>query len=371
MKIVYVVDYFPPHIGGVEELFGNLAKELSPKHEIDVLTMALPGTKLYDDSQGYRIHRAKCASRYTFAAKFPQAARLMRKADIVHTTTFIPTGTTWLGRWLADVPVVTTFHEIWRDFFFKVQPFPSALFNYMMEWSMCTLYKDTPVVTPSFYTKRALVKFGFSERNIDVIPPGIDHSAFNSRTKPFRKFEDPTYLFYGRPGLSKGLEYLLEAAPLVAQEMPGAKLMLLVSRSDRDYAKVAGKIDALAKRGLAISLEPQKSATGVASIIRAADVVCVPSLSEGFGLTAVEPQACGVPVVATRAGSLPEVVKGGILVEPRDPAALADGIVRVLRDRNLRQRLGRKGIAFAEKLTWQTTAKRYLKKYESVVEGRR
>src|SRR5204863_670546 len=75
-----------------------------------------------------------------------------------------------------------------------------------------------------------------------------------------------------------------------------------------------------------------------------ADVYVSPSLMEGFGLTLAEALACETPVVAAEAGSVAEVVgPGGILVPPRDPAALADAISGLLQDCELRRELGRRG----------------------------
>lgn len=94
------------------------------------------------------------------------------------------------------------------------------------------------------------------------------------------------------------------------------------------------------------------------SIYRRADLVIQPSLMEGFGLTALEAMACGVPVLAARAGALPEVVGlDEALFDPRDPAELAGRILALMRDPDLWERHARHGLARAPEFTWTRSAR--------------
>jgi glycosyltransferase involved in cell wall biosynthesis len=106
-----------------------------------------------------------------------------------------------------------------------------------------------------------------------------------------------------------------------------------------------------------------------------AEVAVVPSLYEGFSLPAIEAMACGVAVVATTGGALPEVVgvdgETGLLVAPDDPGALAGAIARLLDDPALRSRLGAAGRErVINRFTWQVTAVGTAACYEAVLEGR-
>jgi glycosyltransferase involved in cell wall biosynthesis len=94
-----------------------------------------------------------------------------------------------------------------------------------------------------------------------------------------------------------------------------------------------------------------------ATLLASAEIVCVPSLFEGFSLPAAEAMACGVPVVATTGGALPEVVgDAGVLVPPGDSAALTRALVDLLDDPAARARKGQAGIARAGRLSWRRTA---------------
>ncbi len=97
----------------------------------------------------------------------------------------------------------------------------------------------------------------------------------------------------------------------------------------------------------------------LARLYRGAELVVQPSLGEGFGLTALEAMACGVPVVASRASALPEVVGcAAELVDPLDPADIRRGIERVLADRELRASMARAGVERAKSFNWDAVASR-------------
>jgi glycosyltransferase involved in cell wall biosynthesis len=109
----------------------------------------------------------------------------------------------------------------------------------------------------------------------------------------------------------------------------------------------------------------------VVGFYRRAEVAVVPSLYEGFCLPAAEAMSCGLPVVATTAGALPEVVEdgeSGILVPPRDHSALAGAIKRLLSDKPLRQTMGEKGKERVQRhFTWEEATRKTLEVYREVL----
>jgi len=363
MQVLFILEYFMPHIGGVETLFDNVTKGLVKRgDEVMILTSMVPGSKPYEVSEGRTIYRVKVPFRHAFAFAFRKAARLAKEADIIHTTTYVGTGTTWFARKLVKKPVIVTFHEVWGKLFFKFQNPVVGGINYLLEGFICRAYRNDTLTCPSEATKRAMVEKGLPEENIHVIPHGIDHSIFNRSVRPMKRWDCPTYLAFGRAGISKGIEYLVEAVPEISKAVPGSKLILMLSRKDR-YSKIISKVRKLGIMDKVIFLQPRSSASGVASVIKSCDVVVVPSLSEGFGFNAVEAQACGVPVVASNVGSLPEVVKGGILVEPRNPKKIAEGVIMLLKDKALRERMGTQGAEYAKRYKWETAVDSYIKLY--------
>jgi glycosyltransferase involved in cell wall biosynthesis len=104
----------------------------------------------------------------------------------------------------------------------------------------------------------------------------------------------------------------------------------------------------------------------LAAVYSMADLFVFPSLYEGFGLPPLEAMACGLPVVASSAPALAEVLDGAaLLVDARDVSALADASARALRDRRLRSRLRRQGLERASQFSWQRTARGTVAAYEA------
>ncbi len=96
----------------------------------------------------------------------------------------------------------------------------------------------------------------------------------------------------------------------------------------------------------------------------AADLFVFPTFYEGWTSPPLEAMACGVPVVASNASSVPETVgDAAVLVDPNDPAAIARGMCRVLEDASLRQALTAKGFARAALFTWEKTVKSMVELY--------
>ncbi len=101
-----------------------------------------------------------------------------------------------------------------------------------------------------------------------------------------------------------------------------------------------------------------------------AEALVFPSLYEGFGLPVLEAMACGTPVIAANAASLPELVgDAGLLVAPRDVEGLAEAMLRVLQDAELREELSRRAMKKARKFTWEEVARATLDAYQWVVEN--
>jgi glycosyltransferase involved in cell wall biosynthesis len=136
----------------------------------------------------------------------------------------------------------------------------------------------------------------------------------------------------------KGQRHLIDAAKVVVQQVPDARFIIAGEGELRSALERQIKDYHLEKHVLLAGFRPD-----VLSLHKAFDIFVMSSVTEGLGTSLLDAMAAGKPIVATRAGGIPEVVaeeETGLLVPPRDHEALADAIVRLLKDAGLRRRMG-------------------------------
>jgi L-malate glycosyltransferase len=141
----------------------------------------------------------------------------------------------------------------------------------------------------------------------------------------------------------KGQRYLVDAAHLVVQNVPDARFIILGDGELREHLEKQVHEHHLEKHVLLPGFR-----TDVLGCIKGFDLFVMSSVTEGLGTSLLDAMACGRPIVATRAGGIPEIVEDGVngaLVPPRDAASLAAAIVRALKDEGWRRRMGEAGLA--------------------------
>ena len=224
--------------------------------------------------------------------------------------------------------------------------------------------RSSRVVTISEFSKREIVELlGVPEDKIRVVPSAPNISEDMAEIKDVRakfQIEGPYILYVGNLEPRKNLVRLLEAfARLKSERTVPHRLVLAGGRGwnneDFDRALAASPYrDDIVLTGYVSTAEKN-------ALYRFADVFVFPSLYEGFGIPPLEAMHWGCPVVAADAASLPEVVgDAAVLVDPLDPAAIAERLRRVLEDREYANRLRDAGLRQAEKYTWDDSARRLL-----------
>ena len=198
---------------------------------------------------------------------------------------------------------------------------------------------------------------------------GVDYDFFNPEKYDGEEIRKKLgldkkfiYFFYGRPGISKGLEFLLKAVPIISKQIKNSVLVAIVSKDPtyrKQYSKMLSLIKRLGIQKNVVILKPV-SRRELPNYIKAADCVVVPSLTEGFGFTAAEACAMGKPVVASNTTSLPEVVSGKyVLVKPRSAEAIAKGIEMVYNRKFIKCKL--------KKFELKDNINNYLKIYKKLI----
>jgi glycosyltransferase involved in cell wall biosynthesis len=205
------------------------------------------------------------------------------------------------------------------------------------------LYKISDKVLPvcRFNTSWERI-FGVDSGKIEVIYNGIDPEVFRPGEKPERWRDIPTVVAAARIIPLKDIETMIRACAIVRMEIPDVKFIVYGSL-DADPLYTRKCVDLIRRLKLEDNFILAGHHSNPAEIYNEGDISILSSISEGFPYTVIESMACARPVVATDVGGVREALEGfGIIVKPRDPRALAEGVIRLLRDPELRETLGRR-----------------------------
>jgi glycosyltransferase involved in cell wall biosynthesis len=408
-RIAFLIYRGNPRCGGQGVYTRHLTRELvALGHSVEVFSgppwpeldegvgfTPVPGLDLYRDPDPFRVpHPREFGDRYD-AAEFAvmcaagfgeplayslRVHKLLTQRrddfDLVHDNQCLGTG--MLGLLDDGWPLLTTLHHPitvdrqlalshttghWARFTTK------RWFGFLrMQVKVARRLPAILTVSQSSRTDIA-AQMGVALDRMTVVPVGVDHTVF-------RPMEDVTPV-PGRLMVTsssdvpmKGLVPLLEA---VAKLRTERDVELVVIGKPRPGGRVDKALDRLSLRDCV------RCVTGIsdhelARLYGEAEVAVVPSLYEGFSLPAIEAMACGVAVVATTGGALPEVVgqsgETGVLVPPDDPGALAAAIAELLDSPRDRARLGAAGRErVMRRFTWQVTAKGTAECYDALFAG--
>lgn len=236
------------------------------------------------------------------------------------------------------------------------------------------------ILTPSGYVKSKIVeKYGVDSKKIAVTyEAGLLAEGGKVRSEKERVAEDvlgrfrippPYFLYVGNVYPHKNVGRLLDAVKILNEKIgQSAHLVLAGARDDDHVFRERLEKQILEKDVLKyVTLTGFLSDPDLIDLYRGATAYVQPSLSEGFGLTSLEAMSLGTPVVEADATSLPEVGgEAALYFDPYNPLDMAEKLSQVLRDKQLRAQLSRKGIARAKQFSWEKLAKETLKVYEAV-----
>jgi glycosyltransferase involved in cell wall biosynthesis len=213
------------------------------------------------------------------------------------------------------------------------------------------------VVTYSEYTAGEICEvFDWPAERVHAVPLGVDCERFRppqpDEITALRREYGDYVMAVGLFTPRKNLPVLVEALAALPQLQ-----LVLVGRPSDGSAELEASIERAGIRPR-VRLLSNLPSERLSALIGAARVFAVPSLYEGFGLTALEAMACGVPVVCSQASSLPEVAgDAALLVDARSSEALAEAIRRVVDDEPRAADMRRRGLARARELSWESSAR--------------
>ncbi len=355
MRILTVSDVYYPHPGGVPEHIYHLSIELIKRgHEVLVLA---PEMGKYEGTlpDVIRVGKAipiianRSSSRVAFSFDIQKRVRdiVRRKFDIVHIHGLVPVLPLLALKYSNSKNVVTVHAAHERNIAYSISK----------GWLKRYVEKIDARIAVSEVAKKSI--FPFFPGDYIIIPNGIDTNRFNPEIEPLKEFEGKfNILFVGRFEQRKGLKYLLSAFPMIVKEVPDARLIIVGS----GYLNIPESDNIVVRKSISSSLIPRFYASS--------DVFCSPAIgNESFGIVLLEAMASGVPLVASSIPGYRCVVRDGetgVLVEKQNPNSIAKAIIKIAKDKDLRNKLSKNGREYALKFSWDKIAERVEEVYMSV-----
>lgn len=345
-------------VGGTEKQVANLTKRMDRRtFDVSFACMNRWGEMIQEieDRQGIAVSEYPLESLYELNAfrqqwRFAQELRRNR-TQILHSYNFYANMFSLPAAKLAGVPCIVA--SI-RDMGIYLSPM-----KLQAQKLVCRLADR--IVVNADAIRDWLVEQGYPSAKIVVIRNGVDTSRFGGRSDGAALRRQlgipmgvPLVVMLARLNPTKGIDCFFEAAAKIRERHPDAHFLAVgecYTRNDIGEIVVDERYRReLQDRVTSLGLTDRVHFTGlrkdVPEILAAAAVSVLPSISEGISNTLLESMAAGVPVVATRVGGTPEVIRDGeqgLLVPPGDPQAIADATLAVLGDPALAARLGAEG----------------------------
>ena len=339
-RVLFVIDELD--IGGTEQQILELVKRLDRAVYLPMVCCFRPGRVSREiEMAGIPVFTLPKRGRLDVGL-IAGLVRLMRRERVDLVQTYLITANTWarLAAILARVPIIISSErnvDMWED------PVKPVIGRWLDRWTYATIGNSQAV-------KDYLVRKGLRPERIRVIYNGVDSGRFEEPAAP-----EATRAGLGIPAHhsvvalvarlepQKDPRTFLEAASMIVQKLPAVSFVVIGGGTMQPDLEREAHALGLGKR--IVFTGPRRD---VPSLLAACDVSVMSSVKEGMSNTIMESMAAGKPMVATRVGGNAELIadgETGFLVPPRDAAALANAIERILADQALGRSMGRRARA--------------------------
>ncbi len=308
---------------------------------------AWKGCAPVEDVGGVEVHRTggKFLFNFTVWLRVRSWIRKHRIDVVLDDSNKIP----FLLPWFTATPTVAQIHHLFGRVLFHETALPMAVYVLAFESLMPTAYRRARVLTGSLSSQAELIRKGFG--NVEIAPEGADLALYRPPADAAKRGN--IILYVGRIKKYKGLDVILDAAATLKPAFPDLELKIAGSGDD---------VPRLKERAKALGMESWTQFLGFVSEARKVElygearVALNSSLKEGWGLTSIEANACGTPVVATDVPGLCDSVRNGEtgwLVPFGDAPAFANALRRILGDAEAAEAMRERALAWAGGHTWE------------------
>jgi glycosyltransferase involved in cell wall biosynthesis len=369
MKIAFVYDGLYPYLkGGAERRYFELATRLSARHEVHYITWRHWGAARSAHHEGFTVHgvgaprpfygedgKRTVSEAGEFALRLLPALR-QRRYDVIDcsATPYLPLYSCWFAARTTRTPLIATWHEFWGDHWKAyLARRPAVAHVARLVEAGCRPLGDVRVAVSPFTAQRLAAGRGGTTAR--VVGNGVSIDAIK-RTPPSGEPSD--IVFVGRLIEDKKVDVLLHALRMLVDEFPGLRCTIVGDGPERDQLeRLAASLSLSANVRFAGRVEDGQTF----GVMKAAKVLALPSIREGFGITVIEAQASGcVPVVArgphTAAPDLVHDEVDGLVCDPT-AESLAAGLATLLRDPALLASMQAQAQRSAAKWDWDRLAR--------------
>ena len=245
-----------------------------------------------------------------------------------------------------------------QDIWYSLSEMPVTIRSLLKELLRASFHESFVILSISESIRKELVEvYSVPSEKVLVYKYKIS-DIFNphvpSELKRTFNPDGPVVLTVCRMAPQKGLQYLVEASQAVVKKVPNVRFVVRAYASEPEYRiEFLNLINDYNMQDHFKIIEEFSPYEEIPRYMAASDVFVLPSISEGLAVVILEAMACGVPVIGTKIGGISDVVineYNGLLVEPRDVQSLADAIIRVLSDENLRDTLSRGALSTTQRV---------------------
>ncbi|MBU6142096.1 glycosyltransferase family 4 protein [Patescibacteria group bacterium] len=375
MKILLVNYEFPPIGGGGGRVSYELVKHLKDGAHFDVLTSSFPKENISPDPiadvtiypvASYRrsIHQAGALGMLTFLFfGYFRFKKLIRnnEYDLIHYFFSVPTGLLSFFQ-PKHIPYIVSLNGGDVPTYNKGE---MAVFHKLIKFLNKRILKNAAAVTAVSRDLGEVAKRELELRNYSVIHNGIDVANVKRRSEGIKKGTDRLKIVcVSRLAPWKKIDLLIEAIKDIDVDL----VIIGEGGSRESLQKLVGDLN-LERR---VSFKGSVGHDEVNKYLDESDAFVLPSIGDSFGIVFLEAMARGVPVVAARAGGVPEIIQdnySGILVPPNDILDLKNAILKLKNDPALRRKYSQNALkTVEERFSWQKISGEYYALYQKVIE---
>ena len=342
MRVLWIIDGLGP--GGAENMMPTLLKQLCERgveSRVCVLQVKA-GNPLAEEVErlGIQVDVLNVA-RLRSPGNLPRLIRYVRQyqPDIIHTQLEASDIFGTLVAKILGIPTLTTLHTL------DVKPKTKrSYWRNLIRWRILNSFCDQ-IIAVSEITRQHYVALGLRPEKIITLYNGVDMQRFI----PFGRSEAKTRRVLDVPDDSivmvtvavlreaKGIQYMLQAMPAILKKFPNAYYVVVGDGAYGDPLKAL--VASLSIEGRVLFLGHRSD---IPAILAESDLFVFPTLMDALPTVLLEAMAVGKPIVSSRVGGIPEILEhevNALLIRPATPAELSDSCIRVLSDRDLKQRL--------------------------------